>query len=663
MCNGEWSRHEYYYIQNIKENKLICGTKLHLDILIGNHHRTAQPIFRMSFSDLFLDPRLLRALTKEGFEIPTGVQNDVIPKALEGRDIMVHARTGSGKTLAYLVPAIHRILQSDKGRAGWQAIILVPTRELCEQVKEECARLLRHCGDGPGRLGVSALLTDGHSLTSAASKAGQVVVTTPARVAKLLRSGFLTPQLLERSLTSLVLDEADLLLSFGYGEDMGVIAPAIHHRSCQSMLMSATTSEEVNSLATLMLHSPVVLTIKGNAEQDRPTEGDGQSAEDKSRGGGILGGVAEEVEHRRIDLSKSCSSGGVVTQTTEKLLYLLTLLKLSLVEKKVLIFVNTVDQGMRVRLFLDAFGIRAPMIAGHQPMNTRHHMLQQFNKGLFDYLIASDDGMIKSSKETSSKASASTGMQESKEFEFGVTRGIDFKGVKTVLNFDTPGSLQEYVHRVGRTGRAGISGVAISLFAPLDEAFAAELELACKESEITLSNEMSPDVCTRAEALRYRAEDVSRSITKNVIREARAKDLRNELLNSKRLASFFEQRPKELDLLRHDRPLVASAAAGAAASHLKHLPSYLLNGESTSISQQKGKFKKSTGLSTQKRGLDPIKGFMPAPKKRGADRLEEPTEMEIRAEAAAKKERKTLKKLHPEFVPKQNVRKHKGRKR
>lgn len=628
----------------------------------------------MSFADLCLDPRLLRALTKEGFETPTGVQKDVIPKALEGRDIVAHARTGSGKTLAYLVPAIHRILQSDKkvGRAGWQAVILVPTRELCEQVKEESARLLRHCGDGPNRLVVSALLADGPALTSAASKAGQVVVTTPARMAKLLRSGFLTAQLLERSLTSLVLDEADLLLSFGYGEDMAVIAPAIHHRSCQSMLMSATISEDVNSLASLMLHSPVVLEIEGTAELDRQTEDADQSNDQgrKLRGGSVLNGVAEEVEHRRIDLSKSSASGGTVTQTTEKLLFLLTLLKLSLVENKVLIFVNTVDQGMRMRLFLDAFGIRAPLIAGHQPMNTRHHMLQQFNKGLFDYLIASDDGVVKlSAKDTLNKSSSTAGgAKESKEFEFGVTRGIDFKGVKTVINFDAPASLQEYVHRVGRTGRAGIHGSAISLPGPFDEAFALELEAACKESNTPLSHGITSDLSSRAEALRYRAEDVSRSITKTVVKEARAKDLRNELLNSKRLATFFEQRPKELALLRHDRPMVASAAAGAAAAHLKHLPSYLLAGGSASSQQRKGggkAFKRIGGsaIANKRAGEDPIKGFMPAPKKGRGDRLEEPTEMEVRAEAAAKKERKALKKLHPEFVPKQNVRRNKGRKR
>ncbi len=89
----------------------------------------------MTFEATGLDPRLLRALGKRGFEKPTPVQAECIPKALEGRDIVARARTGSGKTLAYLLPALHRILTAGKGKAGWQAVVLVPTRELCEQVR------------------------------------------------------------------------------------------------------------------------------------------------------------------------------------------------------------------------------------------------------------------------------------------------------------------------------------------------------------------------------------------------------------------------------------------------------------------------------------------------------------------------------------------------
>ena len=88
----------------------------------------------VNFEETGLDPRLLRALSKKGFASPTPVQAETIPKALEGKDIVARARTGSGKTLAYLLPALHKILTGGQGRAGWQALVLVPTRELCEQV-------------------------------------------------------------------------------------------------------------------------------------------------------------------------------------------------------------------------------------------------------------------------------------------------------------------------------------------------------------------------------------------------------------------------------------------------------------------------------------------------------------------------------------------------
>ena len=87
-----------------------------------------------AFDAAGLDPRLLRALSKRGFDKATPVQAECIPQALEGRDIVARARTGSGKTLAYLLPAMHKILTGGKGKAGWQAVVLVPTRELCEQV-------------------------------------------------------------------------------------------------------------------------------------------------------------------------------------------------------------------------------------------------------------------------------------------------------------------------------------------------------------------------------------------------------------------------------------------------------------------------------------------------------------------------------------------------
>jgi ATP-dependent RNA helicase DDX56/DBP9 len=642
----------------------------------------------MAFAELGLDPRLLRALNKREFETPTPVQSACIPKALEGRDIVARARTGSGKTLAYLLPAFHRILSSGKGLAGWQALILVPTRELCEQVAEEASSLATHCGEG---LIATALLAEGSAARSAVSTAGQLVVTTPGRVATLIRDGALPAKVLENALVSLVLDEADLLLSYGYETDVSVLAPLVP-RSCQCMLMSATTSDDVDRLTKLVLQSPESLDLLASSTNDDDTNNLHET-----------GGAAAEIEHRRIDLPPGCASGGPHQEVNEKLLHLLTLLRLALVPRKVLIFVNSIDTGMRVRLFLDAFGLRCSVLSADLPLNSRHHILQEFNRGLFDYLIATDDvhaadftaprdkgkgKKVRNSKNENRRRSATA----KKDEEFGVTRGIDFKGVQTVINFDMPGSVAGYVHRVGRTGRAGASGTAVSLFAPSENDFAVELETALavknnknnatdvvdandsdNEDNTTNNKVIRPyERITHAavEGLRYRAEDVARSITKNVIKEARAKDLKAELLNNKRLAAFFEERPADLQLLRHDRPIAASAAAGAAAPHLKHLPAYLrdptLQGKSfvgVNNADRAGYIPMRKKKKTE--GVDPVKGFTRAPKK-GGDRLEAPTDIEVRAEKAANKERKALKKkggASAEIVPKKNVRRFKGRKR
>lgn len=281
--------------------------------------------------------------------------------------------------------------------------------------------------------------------------------------------------------------------------------------------------------------------------------------------------------------------------------------------------------------------------------------MQEFNRGLFDYLIATDDvhaaeddsakgkqQQPKNNKAKKKGGNTKKGKKESKNEEFGVTRGIDFKGVGTVINFELPSSIKGYVHRVGRTGRAGKSGTAITFFAPSEAGFAAELHAALSASSSLPKNvaddkeqEEQPENATdnnvlqpfkhltkeAVEGLRYRSEDVARSITKNVIKEARTKDLKAELLNSKKLASFFEDRPADLQLLRHDRPL-ASASSAAAAPHLKHLPAYLRDGslQGKSFVGNRGRGVLPLKKRRKTEGVDPLKGFVRAPKK-GGDRL------------------------------------------
>ncbi|KAL6753625.1 DEAD-domain-containing protein [Haematococcus lacustris] len=573
----------------------------------------------MSFSDTGLDPRLLRALCKRGFTIPTPVQLEAIPKTLEGKDVIARARTGSGKTLAYLLPALHRVLTAQPGAGGsFQALVLVPTRELCEQVRAEGAEVAGHCGEGVVR--VTSLLADsGQALRRAVAAAGHLVVSTPGKVAAALREGSLSAAVLEQRLQVLVLDEADLLLSYGYEEDLQLLAPLVP-RSCQCLLMSATVSSEVERLSRLVLHNPVTLNLLHSGLQGPGLEA-GQQGQSLAKGSGI----PASIEHYLYPAAN----------TVDKLLVVLALLKLGLVRKKVLVFVNTVDQGFRLKLFLERFGVRVALLNAEMPVNTRSHCLQSFNRGLFDYLVATDDVHAASHDACSQPAAGSKRKRKqaaeaaleqkkrgkaSKEEEFGVTRGIDFKGVQSVINFDLPSSVQGYVHRVGRTGRAGKSGLALTLFTPQDAAFEGEVRSllsssvpteptsdpvasgrdgVISDSESEDSDEGEPGTtaqqrrakCAGAEAtglaaglrpfqrlssqqiesLRYRGEDIARSITKNVIKEARARDVKIELLNSAKLKDYFEEHQAERALLRHDKTLHKVVQA----PHLSHIPAYL----------------------------------------------------------------------------------------
>ncbi|GIL98673.1 hypothetical protein Vretimale_4052 [Volvox reticuliferus] len=495
--------------------------------------------------------------------------------------------------------------------------------------------------------------------------------------------------------------------------------------------MSATVSEDVERLQKLVLHNPITLNLTagagGAAAGGAAAAGEGRDGTSLASGSG----VSVDIKHFYIQCPRP-----------DKLLHVLALLRLGLVRKKALLFVNTVDEGVRLRLFLEAFGVRPALLNSELPLNSRSHILASFNKGLFDYLIATDDVYAPSAhnggkgggglndeqtQQTKKKpkllGKAGKGRNNTrKDAEFGVTRGIDFKGVRTVINYDPPSSLQGYVHRVGRTGRGGESGTAISFFAPGDEAFRQQLAEALEQQQqdsATAKEELRepgfrPDddddeddddeedgnngakggdgqrgqrrrgaaaeafrrfgrlSKAQVEALRYRGEDVARGITKSVVREARAKELKNELLNSERLKEYFEDHAAEKAMLRHDKPL----ASAPAASHLKHMPAYLKDpalitgrsetghrGHKGNLSAAKQR-RLNAGLAKGPSG-DPLKAaggggsvFVRAPKK-GVNLLnEELTEMEKAAMEAAKKEAKKRKKLEgPAPVQKFNVRK------
>jgi ATP-dependent RNA helicase DDX56/DBP9 len=199
--------------------------------------------------------------------------------------------------------------------------------------------------------------------------------------------------------------------------------------------------------------------------------------EDAGADDATAGALGDKKKPRVEHFVVKCAS------TPDKLLYLLTMLRLGLVDRKVIVFVNTIDTGFRIKLFLENFGIRSVMLNAELPVNSRAHILQEFNAGIFDYMIATDDVKVATTKEPaqgggSGKKKGKKGaaaVQNDKEF--GVVRGIDFKDVRTVINYDLPEDQGAYVHRVGRTGRAGKTGTAITLVAKSQEAELADLQV------------------------------------------------------------------------------------------------------------------------------------------------------------------------------------------
>lgn len=333
---------------------------------------------------------------------------------------------------------------------------------------------------------------------------------------------------LSESLKMIIVDEADLLLSFGFEEDIKKIAKHLP-KICQGFLASATLSEEVDTIKNLILHNPVILTIQ-ESQADLLTQ--------------FVARIKEQ----------------------DKYLLQYVLIKLNLMTGKSIIFVNSIDKCFKLKLFLERFSIKTAVLNAELPQNSRFHIIQEFNKGLFNVLIATDknDEEEKTTEEPKKKGKVSA------DEEYGVSRGIDFKDVKNIVNFDFPTSIRSYIHRVGRTARANRLGVSLSFVTDKDETLFKEVE----QNQMDEGKTIKPYAFKMSllDSFRYRVEDIMRGITRTAVREARYLEIKKEILNSEKLKSFFEENPDDLETLKHDKILQASRVL----NHLKHIPKYLL---------------------------------------------------------------------------------------
>ncbi|OMJ20751.1 ATP-dependent RNA helicase dbp9 [Smittium culicis] len=597
------------------------------------------------FSTLDIDDRILKALGQMNLVYMTQVQEKFIPIGLAGKDTIVQARTGSGKTAAYGVVLLNKILRSlsnasnKNTRLGTKSLILVPTLELSEQVSKYLQKLVLYCGksvsvvngaNNGAHYAISQTVALKKKLIlyrSLISEQPEVVVSTPSRVLQYLKDGTLS---VTQTLETLVIDEADLILSFGYKNDLQEIFDFLP-RMCQHILMSATLPHDVSEFSKLILRNPTRCIIKDTAD---------------NHNGRLM-------------------QYAIMCKDRDKFFLTYVILKLKLISGKCIIFVNGIDRCYRLKLFLEQFSIRSCVLNSELPINSRYHIVEEFNRGIYDYIIATDEGACKdeldetinsnadsldsdnkldgeddSDQDQSTEKNASDidsdsesqnasdleadeekaedlgsepdsdsdqesesdeGIEKSisespgkqdkqknnkgdtKKNHYGVVRGIDFKDASVIINFDMPTSTSAYTHRIGRTARGNKRGMSLSFVAKAQDVPNTNKEPNVDETSFfeKIKSDQKGKGCTiepyefdmnQIDGLRYRCEDALRSVTKASIREAKIKEIKREIINSDLLKTHFEDKPTDLNFLRHDKALIPTKIK----PHLKHIPNYLM---------------------------------------------------------------------------------------
>lgn len=347
-----------------------------------------------SFMELNLSRPLLRACEALGYSKPTPIQAACVPLALSGRDICGSAITGSGKTAAFALPTLERLLYRPKRIPAIRVLILTPTRELAVQVHSMIQKIaqftdIRCC------LVVGGLSTK--TQEAALRSMPDIVVATPGRMIDHLRNSMSVDL---DDLAVLILDEADRLLELGFNAEIRELVRLCPKRR-QTMLFSATMTEEVDELIKLSLTRP--LRLSADPSTKRPAT------------------LTEEVVRirRMLEVNQEAVLLALCSKTFTS---------------QVIIFSGTKQAAHRLKILFGLVGLKAAELHGNLTQTQRLDALEVFRKQQVDFLIATDVA----------------------------ARGLDIIGVKTVINFACPRDLTSYVHRVGRTARAGRQGYAVT---------------------------------------------------------------------------------------------------------------------------------------------------------------------------------------------------------
>ncbi len=353
----------------------------------------------MSFSKFNLPLSLSTTLRKLKIENPFPIQREVIPLALEGKDILGIAKTGSGKTLAYILPILTRLNFFPEARNRQpQVLILVPTRELAQQVLEVFKLFIET--DRNQNKTITAF--GGTSINPQMQSMGEVkiLIATPGRLLDLVSSNALKLS----SLQLLVIDEADKLLNSNFKEELDNILKLIPG-TAQKLLFSATLSPDVQKLNQLYLNKPSIIKI--------------------------------ESEKENLTLIKQSAFAVEPDKKGPFLRYLIKSKEL----KQVMVFTSSISTADKVADKLRKNGVEALAVHSKKSQHARNQSLKDFKAGKVNVLVTTDL----------------------------LSRGIDIEFLPYVINYELPRSPKDFVHRVGRTGRAEHSGEAISLISPEEQ--------------------------------------------------------------------------------------------------------------------------------------------------------------------------------------------------
>ena len=369
----------------------------------------------MNFEELKLAPAILKAVLEQGYETPTPIQAQAIPAVLEGHDLLAGAQTGTGKTAAFTLPMLHKLTMSRStenkfGVYGIRALVLTPTRELAAQVEESVRTYGKYLQLK------SAVIFGGVGMNPQINqlKTGvDILVATPGRLLDLQQQGFLDLSTVQ----VLVLDEADRMLDMGFIHDVKKVLALVPQQK-QSLLFSATFSDDIRELANTLLRNPQSIQVTPrNTTVQRITQ----------------------VIHPVGRGKKKALLAHIIQQNNWS---------------QVLVFTRTKFGANNVADFLNKQGITAMALHGNKSQTARTQALEGFKSGELRALVATDIA----------------------------ARGIDIDDLPHVVNYEIPNISEDYVHRIGRTGRAGASGEAISLVSLDEEGFMRDIESFTRQS-------------------------------------------------------------------------------------------------------------------------------------------------------------------------------------